>query len=80
MRGGPLALALRGSVKEERRNNEAIPEYTAMPILGVLMEDILRLAGPAAIRGVHWYPSGPPIQGLEFEVDMRGGPREVVLP
>jgi len=41
--------------------------------------EILKLAGPAAIHGVHWYPSLPPIQGLEFEVDMRGAARALVL-
>lgn len=53
--------------------------YTAQPIHGIVEEDILKLAGPAAVHGVHWYPSRPPIQGLEFEVDMRGVAREFVL-
>ena len=58
----------------------AIDVYTAMPIDGLLVEDILRPAGPAAIHGIHWYPSRPPIKGLEFEMDLRGVAREVVLP
>jgi hypothetical protein len=53
--------------------------YTAQPIHGIAEEDILKLAGPAAVHGVHWYPSRPPIQGLEFEVDMRGVARELML-
>jgi hypothetical protein len=53
--------------------------YTAQPIHGIVEEDILKLAGPAAVHGVHWYPSRPPIQGLEFEVDMRGVARELML-
>jgi hypothetical protein len=57
----------------------AIDVYTAQPIHGLVEEEILRLAGPAAIHGVRWYPSRPPIQGLEFEVDMRGVARELVL-
>jgi hypothetical protein len=53
--------------------------YTAQQIHGIVEEDILKLAGPAAVHGVHWYPSRPPIQGLEFEVDMRGVARELML-
>ena len=51
--------------------------YSAQPIHGIVEEEILKLAGPAAVHGVHWYPSRPPIQGLEFEVDMRGVAREI---
>jgi len=53
--------------------------YTAHPIHGLVEDEILRRAGPAAIHGVRWYPSRPPIQGLEFELDMRGVAREVAL-
>ncbi len=56
----------------------AIDVYAAQPIHGCI-EDILRPAGPAAIHGVRWFPSRPPIQGLEFEVDVRGVRRELVL-
>jgi hypothetical protein len=35
--------------------------------------------GPAAVHGVHWYLSRPPIEGLEYEMDMRGVRREVRL-
>jgi hypothetical protein len=56
-----------------------IDVYTAQPIHGIVEGEILRAAGPAAVHGVHWYPSQPPIQGLEFEMDMRGVAREVVL-
>ncbi len=56
-----------------------IDVYTAQPIHGVLLEEILGPAGAAAIHGVRWFPSRPPIQGLEFEVDMRGVARELVL-
>jgi hypothetical protein len=53
--------------------------YTAQPIHGIVEDEILRAAGPAAVHGVHWYPSRPPIQGLEFEMDMRGVAHELVL-
>jgi len=55
-----------------------IDVYTAQPIFGYL-EDILKPAGPAAIHGLRWFPSRPPIQGLEFEVDLRGVGRELIL-
>ena len=57
----------------------AIDVYTAHPIPDFLVDDILRPAGPAAIHGVHWVPSRPPVQGLEFEVDLRGVAREISL-
>jgi hypothetical protein len=57
----------------------AIDVYTAQPLHGFLVEEILRPAGPAAIHGVRWFPSRPPIEGLEFEVDLRGVGRELVL-
>jgi hypothetical protein len=57
----------------------AISVYTAQPIHAVLLEDILRAAGGAAIHGIRWFPSRPPIQGLEFEMDVRGVARDLVL-
>lgn len=56
----------------------AIDVYAAQPIHAVVLEEILRPAGPAAIHGVRWFPSRPPVQGLEFEVDLRGVARELV--
>jgi len=56
-----------------------IDVYTAQPIHGFLADEILKPAGAAAVHGVHWFPSHPPIQGLEFEMDMRGVARELVL-
>lgn len=57
----------------------AIDVYTAHPIHELLVEEILRPAAGAAIHGVHWYPSRPPIQGLEYEMDLRGVARELIL-
>jgi hypothetical protein len=54
-----------------------IDVYTAQPIHAFLVDEILRPAGAAAIHGVRWFPSRPPIEGLEFEVDMRGLRREL---
>jgi hypothetical protein len=57
----------------------AIDVYTAQPIHALVLEEILRAAGAAAIHGVRWFPSRPPILGLEFEMDLRGVARELVL-
>jgi hypothetical protein len=57
----------------------AIDIYTAEPLHGHLIENILRPAGLAAIHGVRWFPSRPPIRGLEFEMDLRGVARELVV-
>ena len=57
----------------------AIEIYTAQTIHGFLGDDILRPAGTAAIHGVRWFPSRPPIRGLEFEMDLRGVGRELVI-
>jgi hypothetical protein len=57
----------------------AIDIYTAEPIHALVLDEVLAGAGPAAIHGVHWYPSRPPIQGLDYEMDMRGVARELVL-
>ncbi|MBI2217304.1 MAG: RidA family protein [Candidatus Rokubacteria bacterium] len=53
--------------------------YTAQPIETFLADTVLRPAGPAAIHGVRWFPSRPPIAGLEYEMDLRGVTRELVL-
>lgn len=56
----------------------AIDVYTPHPI-EPFVRDLLGVAGPAAVHGVRWYPSHPPIVGLEYEMDMRGVAREVAV-
>src|SRR5262249_7436394 len=53
--------------------------YTPQPIQDVGEHETVPAAGPAAIHGIHWYPSRPPIQGLEYEMDLRGVRRELTL-
>lgn len=57
----------------------AIDVYTPHPIEPFVRDVILGAAGPAAIHGVRWYPSHPPIAGLEYEMDLRGVGRELML-
>ncbi|MBI1881825.1 MAG: RidA family protein [Chloroflexi bacterium] len=53
--------------------------YTVQPLQPFLALTILQATEAAAINGVHWYYSRPPIEGLEFEMDVRGIRREVRL-
>ena len=53
--------------------------YCAEPIHPVLESVVLERLGPAARRGVHWYLAAPPIVGLTFEMDLRGGTEEIWL-
>jgi hypothetical protein len=54
----------------------AVDIYTVYPLEELLATEILAPMGPAAIHGVHWYLSHPPIAGLAFEMDLRGVRRE----
>lgn len=44
--------------------------YTAHSITEVVPEIILSRMGTAAIHGVHWHFSRPPIEEIEFEMDV----------
>ena len=57
----------------------AIDIYTPQPIESFVINTVLAPAGTAAIHGVRWFPSRPPIIGLEYEMDLRGVARELVL-
>jgi len=57
----------------------AVDIYTAHPIDSFLATEVLAAMGPAAIHGVHWYLSHPPVAGLAYEMDLRGVRREVRL-
>jgi hypothetical protein len=49
-------------------------------VQGLLVDRVLRRLGPAAIHGIHWFPSLPPIEGLRLEIDVRSAGKELVLP
>jgi hypothetical protein len=46
--------------------------YTVHPMERVLPNVILRRIGSAAVLGIRWFFSRPPIIGIEFEMDVRG--------
>ena len=50
--------------------------YCVHPIHELLATPIFSALGPAAVHGVHWHPAHPPIEGLAFEMDLRGVARE----
>jgi len=51
--------------------------YTAHSITELLPAVILSRMGAAAIHGVHWHFSRPPIEEIEFEMDLRGTSTEL---
>ena len=53
--------------------------YTAHPVHSYLAGGLLEPMGPAGMHGIHWHHARPPIIGLEYEMDMRGVRRELVV-
>jgi len=53
--------------------------YTAHPLQRILANVITPGLPPAARLGVHWFHSRPPVADIEFEMDMRGVQRELVV-
>ncbi|MDB5336853.1 MAG: hypothetical protein JWN70_2472 [Planctomycetaceae bacterium] len=51
--------------------------YTIHPLESFLRELILNRMRPADMHGVHWHYTRPPIEGIEFEMDLRGIRTEV---
>ena len=54
--------------------------YGVDVVQGLLDQNVLRRLGPAALHGIHWFPSLPPIEGLRMEIDVRSAGTELVLP
>lgn len=54
--------------------------YTAHSLRPLLPEVILKRVGTASIRGVHWHYSRPPIEEIEYEMDVRGTSTELSCP
>ena len=57
----------------------AVDVYTVHPIDRLLPEVVLGPIGAAAIHGVHWHYSRPPIEDIEYEMDLRGVRTEIRL-
>lgn len=53
--------------------------YTVHPLEGLIEGAVLNRLGPARRMGIHWHHTRPPVQEIEFEMDMRGVHRELIL-
>ncbi|HEY2017587.1 MAG TPA: hypothetical protein VGH38_28975 [Bryobacteraceae bacterium] len=62
-------------------NDVAVTDiYTVHDLNALLAAEILPRIGPAARHGVTWHYTRPPIVTIEYEMDLRGGTRESVIP
>jgi hypothetical protein len=57
----------------------AVDVYTVHSLSPLLVDVLLAPMGPATRHGVHWFYSRPPISGLDFEMDLRGVAREILV-
>jgi hypothetical protein len=53
--------------------------YTVHPVCPWLNAEVLARMGPAQLQGVNWYFARPPIVSIEFEMDLRGTGRELMI-
>jgi hypothetical protein len=53
--------------------------YTVHSVCSFLASEIIRPLGKAGIHGITWHYSRPPIVTIEYEMDLRGCAREIVL-
>ena len=60
-------------------------DATAVQLYGVddfqaeVVDRVLSRTGEAAVHGIRWFPSRPPIVGLKLEIDVRSAGLELVL-
>jgi hypothetical protein len=57
----------------------AVDVYTVHPIWHLLPDLLANRLGRAATHGLRWFYSRPPIEGIEFEMDLRGVASELRL-
>ena len=53
--------------------------YTVHPLCGFLEEVLLERMGPARQLGIHWHHTRPPVEEIDFEMDLRGVHRVLML-
>ena len=53
--------------------------YTVHPLRDIVEGVLLPRMGTAALKGMTWHYSRPPIVDIEFEMDLRGVAREMVI-
>ncbi|NKB70627.1 MAG: RidA family protein [Candidatus Latescibacteria bacterium] len=57
----------------------AVDVYTIHPMEGLLEDILLSRMGPARRHGIRWYYTRPPVVDIEFEMDMRGVRRDLLI-
>lgn len=57
----------------------AVSVYTVQNIFPLLASLLLPRLGPAKIHGLRWHFVRPPVQGMEFEMDLSGSRRMLVV-
>jgi hypothetical protein len=57
----------------------AIQMYGVDDFQHLVVEKVLKQTGGAAVHGIRWFPSLPPIEGLKLEIDVRSAGTELVL-
>jgi len=75
---GLMEERLRG-LGVEWRHVTAVEVYTVHSISGLMRDLLLPRIGGAGIHGIRWHFARPPIEEIEFEMDVRGCGRELVL-
>ncbi len=53
--------------------------YTAHSVTPLLPEILLARCGAASIHGINWHYTRPPIEEIEYEMDIRGTRKELTL-
>jgi hypothetical protein len=53
--------------------------YTVHGICGEIEKEIVRPMGAGGLHGFTWHYSRPPIESIEYEMDLRGVRREILL-
>ncbi len=61
------------------RDATAVQVYAGGALDPDAIADVAKELGDAAIHGLRWFPSLPPIEGLKFEIDARAARTEVVI-
>jgi len=57
----------------------AVEVYTVHNIFPLIQKLLLPRMGAAAVHGLRWHFTRPPIEEIEFEMDVRGSARELTL-
>jgi hypothetical protein len=68
-----------GGVGAEWRHATAVEVYTVHGVSELMRDLLLPRVGPAAIHGIRWHFARPPIEEIEFEMDVRGCLHELIL-